>query len=259
MDGTGNVTNNPTPTETQPPTTPKEPITTTPQQKPPEEGAKDGVQKAVEKAARKLKIKVDGVEEELLEEEVVKLAQLSKASQKRFNEAAKVKKEASELIALLKKDPRAVLEHPDIGIDSIAWAEDILLKEMEKAKMSPEAKRAYDAEQKLKQLEKEKEEAAEQEKHRESLKLQAKHTKLYEEEIQKALEKSGIPKTTESVARMARYMEIALENEVELGAEQAATLVRQDYVGDIVLMLNQLDGESLLGLLGEDVATKITT
>jgi len=222
-----------------------------------EETKTDGVVEAAEKVARKMKLKVDGVEQELPEDEVIKLAQMSKAAQKRFNEAAKARKEAAQFLDMLKKDPKAVLEHPDIGVDVKKFAEDYLLKELEKQEMSPEAKRAYEAEQKLAQIEKEKEELAQQQEEQKQLQLQEHYKVEYEQSIKEALDTTQIPKTAQSVQRMAIYMSAALENGVDLDPKTAAEMVRQDYMGDLMTMLGQADGETLLGFLGEEVATKI--
>jgi hypothetical protein len=218
---------------------------------------KDGVQKAVEKAARKLKIKVDGVTEEYDEEDVIKMAQLSKASQKRFNEAAATKKEAAKILEKLKENPLEVLQHPDIGVDVKKFAEDYLIKEMEKAELSPEARRAYEAEQKVAAMEKEKEERLKQETEAQQMAAQKQWATKYETDIQAALEKTAIPKTPQSVKRMVMYMLDAVENKVDMSAEQAAQVVRNDYSGDTQTLYSQMDGETLISVLGEEVATKI--
>jgi len=96
---------------------------------------------AVEKAQeeiRKLKLKIDGIEQEYSEEDVIKMAQMSAAAQKRFQEAAATRKQSEEFLNALKTDPLSVLSHPDIGVDVKKFAEDFLLKELEKAEMSPE-------------------------------------------------------------------------------------------------------------------------
>lgn len=218
---------------------------------------KDPVVEKAEEVARKLKLKVDGIEQELPEEEVIKLAQMSKAAQKRFNEAAKMKKDSARFIEMLKENPLEVLNHPDIGVDVKKFAEDYLLKELEKQEMSPEAKAKYEAEQELAAIKKEAEElksAAEKEK---QAKLQQQYTVEYEQQIQTALEKTSIPKTPHSVQRMATYMMAALENGVDLHPEQAAQLVKQDYMGDVMSLFGSSDGETLLSILGEEVAGKI--
>jgi len=223
----------------------------------PPEVAVDGVDKMVAKAARKLKLKIDGQESEYDEADVIALAQQSKAAQKRFNEASKMRKEAEQLIQMLKEDPRSVLEHESIGLDAKKWAEDLLLAELEKAELSPEARRAYEAEEKLKAYEKEKEDASKKREHEDGIKLQARFVQEYEASIQAALEKVDIPKTPQSVARMATLMHSALENGHEIDATQAANLVRQEYLGDMLTLLGKADGETLIKLLGEGVATKI--
>src|SRR5439155_16062490 len=86
-------------------------------------------QEAAAKAlARKLKLKVDGREEELPEEEVVKWAQMGRAAQKRFQEASEKRKQAEDFIRMLKEDPISVLSNPAIGVDFRKLAEEYLSK-----------------------------------------------------------------------------------------------------------------------------------
>jgi len=216
-----------------------------------------GVSAQVEKAAKKFKLKVDGITEEVDEETLIKMAQLSKASQERFNKAAEMKKEAAQFFKMLKDNPIEVLQHPNIGVDVKKFAEEYLIKEMEKAELSPEARRAYEAEQKVAQYEKEKEETAKQAEEAKQVELQEQWSAKYEEDIKDALEKTSIPKTIQSVKRMVMYMLDAIEHKVDLTPMQAAQQVRNDYMGDTKTMYSQLDGETLLQILGEDVATKI--
>ena len=65
------------------------------------EGAEEEASEATEEVAaevpRKIKIKVDGQEEELTEEEVIALAQKGKSADKRFQEAAELRRQAEEL------------------------------------------------------------------------------------------------------------------------------------------------------------------
>jgi len=131
------------------------------------------------------------------------------------------------------------------------------MKEIEKNELSPEAKRAYEAEQEVARLKKEQEDAKTKEEHEASVRLQAKYTQQYEAEIQGALEETQIPKTADSVARMASLMHSAIENGYEITAVEAAGLVKQNYLSDIVSLLGAADGEMLLSLLGEESATKI--
>jgi len=100
-------------------------------------------------APKKYKLKVDGREEELDEESVSKLAQMGRASSKRFQEAAQSRKQSEDFIKMLKEDPASVLTNPAIGIDLRKFAEDYLMKQYEQEKMTPEQRQMKDYEARL--------------------------------------------------------------------------------------------------------------
>ena len=206
---------------------------------------------------KKFKIKVDGSEEELDEDTIVKLAQLGRASNKRFQEAAQVRKQAEEFINLLKQDPRKVLTNPAIGVDPYKLAEDWLIEKLEQEKLSPEQQKIREYEQKLRSYEEEKRQQEEQRKAQEQEKLLAHYSQEYEKNIQDALASSGLPRTAKTVSRMAEYMSLALKNGIDLEPKNVVELVRQDYMKEIADLIGQTDGDALLQILGDNVANKI--
>lgn len=198
---------------------------------------------------RRYKIKVDGSEEELDEDTIVKLAQLGRASNKRFQEAATIRKQAEEFINLLKQDPRRVLSNPAIGADPYKLAEDWLIERMEMEKLTPEQQQLRAYEQQIKAYEEEKRAESERKAHDEQQKLIQHHTQMYEQQVTEALASSGLPKTTKTVKRMAEYMYKALENGIDLKPSDVVTLVKQDYIKEITDLFSQTDGDSLLQIL----------
>lgn len=228
-----------------------------PKQPAPEKKAPEAPEQKKPEAPKKYKIKVDGAEEELDEETLLKLAQMGRASNKRFQDAAQLRREAEELIALIKQDPRKVLQHPSIGLDPYKVAEDWLIEKLEQEKLSPEQQKIQEYEQKLKAYEEEKKAAAEAKDQENKQKLIAHYSQEYEREVQEALASSGLPRTAKTVRRMAEYMKAALDNGIELPAANVAKLVRQDYIRDISELFNQTDGDTLIQILGDEMANKI--
>ncbi len=206
---------------------------------------------------KKYKIKVDGSEEELDEETIVKLAQLGRASNKRFQEAAQTKKQAEDFINLLKRDPRKVLTDPAIGLDLKKFAEDYLIEQMEQEKLTPEQIKIKELEAFKAQVEAEKIENEKKREQEEFKRLQDHYSNEYEQKIQTALSSSGLPRTAYTVKRMAEYMSMALSNNIDLEPKNVVDLVRADYQKDIMALIGQTDGDSLLQILGEPTANKI--
>jgi len=213
--------------------------------------------KEIENAIKKFKVTIDGESMEVDETELVRNYQLRKASDRKFKEAADLRKQSDALIDLLKNDPIKALEHPSIGLRFREVAEKYLAEQLEEELMSPEEKervkekKAYQAAlAENERFKKEKEEAVLQE-------LTQKHSIDLQNKIVKALDGSGIPKTNRTVGRMAHYLKQALEHGYELEPKDLTELVKKDYQADIKELLGSSNEETLLELLGNEIAEKI--
>lgn len=231
-------------------------------QKPPEGGQKpaEGAAAAVK---RKLKAVIDGQETEVDEEAAIRAYQKEKASDKRFQEAASLKKRAESFLNQLKRattDPRVMAEvikqiDPQQG-DFRKIAEKYLYDLIQEEQLSPEQKELKQAKEALSKFEKEKQEAAERQQTQEAAELQAKFTKDYQTDIIGALDSSGLPKTEYTIARMARYMHMGLVRGVELKAKDVVDFVWKDYQRDLSAM-RSLPTEKMLEMIGPELADKI--
>jgi hypothetical protein len=208
--------------------------------------------------ARKYKIKVDGTEEELDEETTLKLAQLGRAANKRFQEAAALRKQSEDFINLLKTDPRKVLSNPAIGVDLKKFAEDYLIEQIEQEKLTPEQIKIKELESFKAQVEEEKHQAELKRQDEQKRQLEEHYARDYEEKFQAALGSSGLPRTPYTVKRMAEYMSMAIKNGIgDIEPKNVVELVRQDYMKDVAALLGQSDGDALLQILGDQIANKI--
>lgn len=211
---------------------------------------------------KKFKLKVDGEEFEeeldLNDEEAVKRhLQLSKAAQKRMQEAAKQKQQAEKFFRMLKEDPISVLSDPSIGVDFRNLAEQFLAKQLEEEMLTPEQKRLQQAEQIIREREEEVRRQREEVEQQQITRLQEAYSQEYDKKITEALSSSGLPKTPKTVRRMAELMSKNLENGLELEPKDLVQLVREDYLSEIKELFGQTDGDGLLSLLGDDIANKI--
>ncbi len=206
---------------------------------------------------KKYKVKVDGEEMEVDEDELLSNYQLKKASDKRFQEAMQARKQSEEFIRLLKQDPAKVLSHPSLGVDVKKWAEDYLITELKRETMTPEQREIEEYKAKLAKYQEQEE--AEKKKQLESEReaVVQKYQEDYNKQIMGALETSGLPKTEFTVGRMIHYMSKALQNGYELSAKDVTDLVKKDYQKDTQSLYSQLDAETLISILGEDIAKKI--
>lgn len=202
-------------------------------------------------------VKVNGEDVQVTEEELIGSYQVRKASDAKFQEAAAARKQAEEFIHLLKTDPRKVLTNPTLGLDVRKFAEDFLVEQLQEEMMDPKDRELMQARKQLEEYENEKKRKEQEAQEAEALELRNKYTEEYQTSIVDALSSSGLPKTEHTVKRMAYYMHQGLKRGYNLGAGDVVDLVKQDYINEQKSMYGQLDGDSLVELLGPEVADKI--
>lgn len=222
-----------------------------------EVGGEEAVADAMEQAIKRYKVKVDGEDQEVDEQELIRNYQLRKASDKRFSEGQQMRKQSEEFIRLLKTDPKKVLAHPSIGIDLKNFAEEYLMGELQQEMMSPEEKQLKEYQAKLSKYEEAERTQKEQAEAKQKEEVQTKYAEAYNKQIIDALETSGLPKTEYTVQRMVHYMHKALKNGYELGAGDVTDLVRRDYMEDSKALFSGLDADALESILGTDIAKKL--
>lgn len=205
---------------------------------------------------RKMTLKIDGQDVEMLESDVKALAQQGKVSGKRFEEAAAMRKQAQDIIEFAKSNPKEFFAKT--GMNAREWAETYLMEELKKEQMSPEQRRAAENEMKLKQYEDEKKKALEAKRQEEMARLQAHHAENYDKMFVEALTKTGLPKTPYTIKRMAELQLVNIKKKLDLGADQLAKLVREDYMAEQKSLFGAYDGDQLLEFLGPDLVKKLS-
>lgn len=207
--------------------------------------------------ARMFKVKIDGQEKEVPEDELLRDYQTREAANKRFQEAAEMKKQAEGFFKRLKDNPLEVLKDPAIGHDVRKLAEEYLVAQLQEEMMDPKDRELRD----LKKF-KEAKEAEEQERQRaeeeaKNAEIQAKYAEEYSAGIIEALETGSLPKTPFTVRKMAYYMAEGLKRGHNLTPKDVVPLVREDYIEDQKHFFSALDGQSMLDFLGKENADKL--
>lgn len=223
---------------------------------------------AAKKMLKKLKIKVDGEEfEEELPYEIPdtpeaveytrKQIQLAKMAHKRAQEKSQIEKDAMELINMLKTDPESVLSDPTIGVDVKKLAAQIIEKEIERAKKSPEQLALEEAQAELRkmkeQAEKEKKAASEREKQA----LEERYHKEFESQISKAFDSNKIPKSPIALKSITDYMEFAIQLGKDVSIDDLIPLVREELTGGFKKHLDALPEDELETFLGKPLIDKL--
>jgi hypothetical protein len=202
---------------------------------------------------KRYKISVEGEEFEADEQQLLKFAQLGKASTKRFEEAKRMKEEATSLKDRLKSDWAGTLK--ELGLDPRQVTEGWLAEQIRLEMMDPKDRALHDKEQEAKtykQKVEEFEKAKELEKHQAEV---ARYEAQLEKELPGALEKTGLPKTPASLRRIAGHLLNAMEGGYDMSVEEAAELARDDIQRDLKELLGSASKYD--HLIPESVAEKL--
>lgn len=203
------------------------------------------------------RVKVDGNEVEVDLEELKRGYSHQQAANKILQEGKTARQQAEQLVQLLKSDPLAVLKDPRLGLNVRKLAEEYLAAEIGDELMDPKDKELRDLKRWKEEREGEANRAKEEEENARQQELRSKYVNDYSASIVEVLEAGGLPKNPVCVKRMAYYMQEGLKRGIELSPRDVVPLVKEDYMEEQKALFGSADGDSLLSLLGEDVAAKI--
>lgn len=212
----------------------------------------------IEKISRKYKVKIDGQEQDVDEDELVQNYQLRKVSDQKLQEGVKARKQAEALLHLLKTDPKRVLTDPRIGIDVKKFAEDIIYQTLEDEMMSPEQRELREYKKKVQEYEARQQQEEQERTQREQQELHNQRKDAYVTDIRESLSASGLPINDYTVSRVVSAMTNAIKaGFTEVSAKDVIELVHADFVRDTKALYGSSSEETLMKLLGDDVAKKI--
>jgi hypothetical protein len=206
-------------------------------------------------AEDKYTIKVDGQTVELSKEDMIKYAQLGKAGQQRMAEAAQIKKEAMELVSLLKSDPESILSDPAIlgsREEVVKFAQKILAKQLEEETKSPELREKERLEKELEELRNKFKTEEERKRTEEYERLVADEERRLDEEITEAIDTSGLPKSPFVLKRIADVLLSAAENEKDISPKQAMNIVKKEMMRDLKEFFGGTPEDLIEELIGSD-------
>lgn len=229
------------------------------------------LQEALEEQIKLLKLKVDGEEfEEELPFEVSKEQaewlqkelQLARASQKRMQEAAELRKKDTQtqeelqgFFQALKENPMAVLE--SMGVNTKEISEARLQEEIKKLEMTEEEREIAELKQKLKDHEEKEQTAKKQKELEEQERLKNQYAAEYEKDLMNAIDNSNLPKNPEIIQRLAQYMHTALQLGIDVGFQDLIPMVHDSIRSDMSKLLGSLPVDEIMGVLGDENIQKI--
>jgi hypothetical protein len=166
--------------------------------------------------------------------EVQKYLQKAMASDEKFQEAATLRQQVEQLVSELKRNPLAILKHPNLGIDIKALAQQVFNEEIEEMKLSPEQKRIKELEDSLSAREKRDKEMEDERSANERSKMEHQAAEELDNQITAALSKSNLPKSPYVLRRMADTMISAMDMGYgDVTPEQILPFVEEQILGEI--------------------------
>jgi HD-GYP domain-containing protein (c-di-GMP phosphodiesterase class II) len=223
---------------------------------------------AAAKKLKSLKLKVDGEEfEEELPFEIEdnpeavqylqRQLQLAKVSGKRMSEYTELRNDVNKFLELLQKDPVAALSDPAIGLDVKKFATQIIEQEIENSKKSPEQLEREKIEAELKALKAEREREKEETRKKELERLQQQEYERMDMLMEKALEKSELPKSPYVIKKIADYMLMGVQQGIDVTPEDVLPLVREEILDDVKQMFAVMPEEVVERVVGKDTLNKL--
>jgi hypothetical protein len=224
-----------------------------------QEGSDEGAEQEQEEVEQgdsdgsTFEVTVDGQKLQLTREELMQGFQLGAASHKRFQEAARLKREAESTLNKLKENP--IEAFIAAGGDEAAFrslAEQFLYDKISYEKMSPEEQELADLRRYKEQQEASRQTEA-QRKQQEALEKEASmHQETFAKEFTSALESAGIPTSEKAIAAVAQIKLTALEEGYDLPTELAVQQYQKEQSELINNYLGSLDADRLVGVIGKD-------
>lgn len=202
---------------------------------------------------KRYKLKVDGEEMELPEDDVLKYAQIGKAKDKRFEEANRIMRDAQGRFTSMKDKWHEHLQEQ--GVDPYEAATKFLATKIRRDMMTPEERERADLQEKVSRYEQEKQQAEEQAQQQAMEAEKNRHLAQLDQELPVALAKAQLPKTPGAIRRVAQEMMRAMQNGYDISMEEAAQIVRDEYLADVRELVSRHDDP--MSILPQSVAEKM--
>lgn len=224
----------------------------------PKAETKPKVEAPAPKPKRVVKGKVDGQEVDIELDDAgwdqVKARQIELAARKRMSEVAQRVREIEAMEKALLEDPLSVLEKK--GADK-RLAEQIR-ERMQMEQMSPEQRAFHEAQQKIAQYEREKQQAAEKQQQEAFEAGKRQFIAEVNRTFVPAAQAVGLPASPRVVARMAEVArDMADEQDFDATPEMIADEVKQELLAEHRTLYGSMEGDALLETLGKDTVEKV--
>lgn len=206
--------------------------------------------------AKMYKVKIDGIESEVDEAELLRGYGHSQAANKRMAEAKEQRSQAEEVLRIFKQDPTKAFTK--LGVDVKQWAEQVLRQEMEDAMLSPQEKELRELRAMAQDMKTKEQEAKDAQSKAAEKAYIEQTTQELQQGIMNALQTSDLPRNEFTVGRIAYYMDGAIQAGYDqVKPQDVVPMVKQEYEKEIRKLMVDMEGDKLLSFLGDDVSKKM--
>lgn len=207
------------------------------------------------------KVKVDGKEELVDEDELLRTYAKAKGAEAKFREAAEMKKQVDQFVEAFKRDPLSLLMNEGLPIDRKSLGEKLLLAELEREMLTPEQRKLQEYEAKLKDVETKEQQAKREAEERETEQKRELKRQEISQMFSKAMEFSSLSKDPETAAvamrDMAMMLRAAKERGIEVSPEELARHAESKFYKGMRSLAETLEPADLIQVLGPDITKKI--
>lgn len=206
-------------------------------------------------------IKSNGRVVKMTRREVIDHASMSYAATAKFQEAAQTRKQVDKIINTAKTSPIEALMDPSLGLtkDQIRDAFEKWYKKeyIDPETLSPQEREFNSMKEELERRRREDQDRDVRTKQEKEQLETAQYRQEYERQIVEALEKSDLPKTKYIASRVAFYLRQNNQNGWDAPMSLIVSQVKREQQQLMTGQLSGIDGDGLIGLLGEDIVNKI--
>lgn len=214
-------------------------------------------------SAELFEVKVDGKVIKMTRDELIQHASMGHAAQKRFQEAAQLRKQTEAVVGKL-RDPKSViqaLQDPALGLnkDQIreAFEEWYSREFIEPEQLTPEQRKLREAEDKIRKFEEAEKSRAEEKRKAEEEAMTSQAREQLQNQIIEALDTGSLPKTNFTVRRLAYWIQRNHANGFDAPTEVLVSQVKNEFNQNMRDMVEASDGDVLIKLLGDSIIQKI--
>jgi hypothetical protein len=211
-------------------------------------------------ASRTFKVKVDGQEREVDEATLIRDYQISAAGMKRLQEASAKEKSIESFKEAFERDPVGTMQHFGKGKNGPEFrkaVEKFLLGELERDGESPEQKELRSAREDAAAARKELEKHTQDRSKKLAEEAMKREASTMDQEIAGAISTVGLPKTPDTVKRLAQIMLQNHVGKVGLSTAQCAQVLRREVEEAHRALLDGMDDEGTFNFLGDKVTSRL--